>query len=245
MPASCVTVQIGQCGTQLGACVLDRLNAEARHEADAQYFFRQGKAGERVARAARDSVDLLERLMGPASPESPTPAIDRAAAAGQVEAARSRDECYDAAAVCSPASASVFPVVRERGPGGDRSRGGGLLEYAASAAPLRARAQANRRDARGSRRSQAAPTDRARQRQATTRPAEGRPGSGQRASARAAWRRPPLLGSCLLRAPGPRHRGVGAAHCEPQTSRAQLLTASPRRRPCGSRGGSRAGGPPC
>ena len=35
----------------------------------------------RVARAARDSVDLLERLMGPASPESPTPAIDRAAAA--------------------------------------------------------------------------------------------------------------------------------------------------------------------
>ena len=34
-----------------------------------------------LSRAARDSVDLLERLMGPASPESPTPAIDRAAAA--------------------------------------------------------------------------------------------------------------------------------------------------------------------
>ena len=62
MPASCVTVQIGQCGTQLGACVLDRLNAEARHEADAQYFFRQGKSGERVARAVL--VDTEPRVVG-------------------------------------------------------------------------------------------------------------------------------------------------------------------------------------
>jgi len=35
----------------------------------------------RVARAARESVDLLERSMGPASPISPTPAIDTAVAA--------------------------------------------------------------------------------------------------------------------------------------------------------------------
>ena len=62
MPASCVTVQIGQCGTQLGACVLDRLNAEARHEADAAYFFRQGKSGERVARAVL--VDTEPRVVG-------------------------------------------------------------------------------------------------------------------------------------------------------------------------------------
>ena len=62
MPASCVTVQIGQCGTQLGACVLDRLNAEAQHENDAEYFFRRGKQGERVARAVL--VDTEPRVVG-------------------------------------------------------------------------------------------------------------------------------------------------------------------------------------
>ena len=61
MPASCVTVQIGQCGTQLGACVLDRLNARRRN-GDAQYFFRQGKSGERVARAVL--VDTEPRVVG-------------------------------------------------------------------------------------------------------------------------------------------------------------------------------------
>ena len=50
----------------------------------------------RVARAARDSVDLLERLMGPASPESPTPAIDRAAAAALRR--DPDDESFDVAA---------------------------------------------------------------------------------------------------------------------------------------------------
>ena len=55
----------------------------------------------RVARAARDSVDLLERLMGPASPESPTPAIDRAAAAA-LRRDPDDDEGFDGDVAASP-----------------------------------------------------------------------------------------------------------------------------------------------
>ncbi|KAH8078497.1 hypothetical protein JL720_9691 [Aureococcus anophagefferens] len=40
MPASCVTIQVGQCGNQLGAKLLDRLARDFADEAEADYFFR-------------------------------------------------------------------------------------------------------------------------------------------------------------------------------------------------------------
>ena len=76
----------------------------------------------RVARAARDSVDLLERLMGPASPESPTPAIDRAAAAAL---RRGPDDEGDGDAAASPVfEGEAFDAENPIDPlGGGRSRG--------------------------------------------------------------------------------------------------------------------------
>ena len=54
MPASCVTVQVGQCGNQLGAKLLDRLARDFADEAEADYFFRapaDPKHPHRVARS--------------------------------------------------------------------------------------------------------------------------------------------------------------------------------------------------
>ena len=64
MPAAALTLQVGQCGAQLGACVLDRLAAETS-DADAGYFFRESKrGGHLVARAVL--VDSEPRCVGAA-----------------------------------------------------------------------------------------------------------------------------------------------------------------------------------
>ena len=67
MPGSCVTIQVGQCGNQLGACVLDRLAREFASEAEADYFFRaplRGSQPYKVARAVL--VDTEPRALGAA-----------------------------------------------------------------------------------------------------------------------------------------------------------------------------------
>ena len=67
MPASCVTVQVGQCGNQLGAKLLDRLARDFADEAEADYFFRapaDPKHPHRVARSVL--VDTEPRALGAA-----------------------------------------------------------------------------------------------------------------------------------------------------------------------------------
>ena len=67
MPASCVTVQVGQCGNQLGAKLLDRLARDFADEAEADYFFRapaDPKHPHRVARSVL--VDTEPRAIGAA-----------------------------------------------------------------------------------------------------------------------------------------------------------------------------------
>ena len=74
MPGSCVTIQVGQCGNQLGACVLDRLAREFASEAEADYFFRaplRGSQPYKVARAVL--VDTEPRALGAARACSAAP----------------------------------------------------------------------------------------------------------------------------------------------------------------------------
>ena len=53
MPASCVTIQVGQCGNQLGAKLLDRLARDFADEAEADYFFRAPADPKHPHRGAR------------------------------------------------------------------------------------------------------------------------------------------------------------------------------------------------